>query len=181
MSFDLDLSAVPCSCNAALFFVSMPGHNPDGTIAHGDSPNPYYCDANKVGGVWCWEHDTIESNKHTMTTTPHKCSSAAGGYISGCDKGGCATNAYWVDSTGMCPDSRCKIDTRRPFRIHQSYEVDADSHMLGKIHNRMVQGNSTFEWSVCKDKAYLAQMTESLRANMKMVFHLWGTKSMSWL
>merc|ERR1719414_1592982 len=52
LSYDVNLSAVGCSCNAALFFVSMPGYNPDGTIARGDE-SPYYCDANKFGGVGC--------------------------------------------------------------------------------------------------------------------------------
>lgn len=182
LSYDVDISTVGCSCNAALFFVSLPGYNSDGSVAHGDY-NPYYCDANDIGGVWCWEHDTIESNKYTMTTTPHKCSSAAGGYIASCDKGGCGTNAYKVDPTGMCPDSKCKIDTRQPFRISQSYGVDADSKKLNKISNRFVQGNSTFEWTACNDADYLQQMTGALQGSMKMVFQLWGTTNsgMSWL
>jgi len=182
LSYDVDISTVGCSCNAALFFVSLPGYNSDGSVAHG-SYNPYYCDANDVGGVWCWEHDTLESNKYTMTTTPHKCSSAAGGYISSCDKGGCGTNAYNVDKNGMCPDSHCKIDTRRPFRINQRYEVDKDSQKLNRISNKLVQGNSTFEWTACNDAGYLEEMTNAMQGNMKMVFQLWGTTNsgMSWL
>lgn len=182
LSYDVDISTVGCSCNAALFFVSLPGYNSDGSVAHG-SYNPYYCDANDVGGVWCWEHDTLESNKYTMTTTPHKCSSPAGGYISSCDKGGCGTNAYKVDNNGMCPDSHCKIDTRSPFRINQAYEVDKVSKKLSQITNKLVQGNSTFEWTACNDASYLEEMTNAMRSDMKMVFQLWGTTNsgMSWL
>ena len=64
----LDLSDVGCSCNAALYWVSMPGYGSDGKPAAGDMGN-YYCDANKVGGVWCWEMDTIEANKHVAQVT----------------------------------------------------------------------------------------------------------------
>jgi hypothetical protein len=180
LSYDIDMSTVGCSCNAALFFVGMPGYNPDGSIAHG-SYNPYYCDANDVGGVWCWEQDSIEANMYAMGTTPHTCNAPSGGYISSCDKHGCQTNTYNVDPNGMCPDARCKIDTRRPFRIHQRYEVDSGS-VLTSIANRLVQGNNTFEWTACNKAGYLAQMTNALK-EMTMVFQLWGTdhQRMSWL
>jgi hypothetical protein len=42
LSYTVDLSSVGCSCNAALYFVSMPGHNASGNpdpTAGGD----YYC------------------------------------------------------------------------------------------------------------------------------------------
>lgn len=181
LSYDIDLSTVGCSCNAALFFVTMPGYNQDGSVAHGDY-NPYYCDANKVGGVWCWEHDSIESNMHTMTTTPHKCDSPAGKYIASCDKGGCSTNAFRVDSNGMCPDARCKIDTRRPFRIHQTFQTDSSSNRLIRIANKLVQGSKSFEWDACNDFDYLGKMTDAMK-ELKMVFQLWGDShgGMSWL
>lgn len=181
LSYEVDLSTVGCSCNAALFFTSMPGYNSDGSVAHG-SYNPYYCDANDVGGVWCWEHDTLEANKYTMATTPHKCSSPAGGYISSCDRGGCQTNAHNVDQNGMCPDSRCKIDTRQPFLIKQRYEADS-SKKLNRISNKLSQGNHTFEWTVCNDGGYLQAMTNAMQGNMKMVFQLWGASNsgMGWL
>lgn len=180
LSYDIDISTVGCSCNAALFFTTMPGHNPDGSFAHG-SGNPWYCDANNVGGVWCWEHDSIESNKYTMATTPHSCNEAPGGYISGCDGIGCSTNAYSADPNGMCPDSRCKIDTRYPFRLRQKHAVDG-ANQLTSITNTLVQGSSTFEWDVCLNPSYLKQMTQSL-TSMKMVFQLWGTNygRMQWL
>lgn len=122
-------------------------------------------------------------NKYTMTSTPHKCGSPPGRYISSCDMGGCGTNAFNVDRNGMCPDAHCKIDTRRPFRIHQSYEVDSGSRKLTRITNRLVQGNSTFTWGVCNSGGYLEQMTDALKGDLKMVFQLWGTTNsgMRWL
>lgn len=182
LSYDVDISTVGCSCNAALFFASMPGYNRNGTIAHGDL-NPYYCDANKVGGVWCWEHDTIESNMYTMATTPHTCEAPPGGYIASCDRAGCGTNAHRKDPAGMCPDARCRIDTRRLFRVVQRYGADEGAGALVRITNRLVQGNSTFEWDACERPGYLAQMTHAFQGKMTMVFQLWGDSHarMSWL
>jgi len=48
------MSNVGCSCNAALYFVSMPGVGADYKPAKGTASD-YYCDANKVNGNWCWE------------------------------------------------------------------------------------------------------------------------------
>ena len=42
LSYTIDLSDVGCSCNAALFWVSMPGYGPDGKPAPGAFGN-YYC------------------------------------------------------------------------------------------------------------------------------------------
>lgn len=182
LSFDIDMSTVGCSCNAALFFTSMPGYNPNGTIAHG-AYNPYYCDANDVGGVWCWEHDTIEANMHTMATTPHRCSAPAGAYIPACDGVGCSTNAFSIDAQGMCPDAKCTIDTRSPFRMFQKFEVDPISGNLSRVTNRFVQGDSVWQWDVCHDKAwYVALMTSAL-SKVTMVFQLWGDtfQKMFWL
>jgi len=181
LSYDIDLGSVGCSCNAALFFVSMPGYNPDGTIARGNE-NPYYCDANQMGGSWCWEHDTIEGNMHTMATTPHTCEKGPGQYIGDCDRIGCSTNAYRIDPTGMCPSEDCTIDTRRPFRIHQRYEANWKGKLV-RIVNRLKQDDNVFTWDACRDAGYLEQMTQMLSQHMTMVFQLWGTTrdTMSWL
>merc|ERR1712127_77513 len=145
--------------------------------------NPYYCDANDIGGVWCWEHDTIEGNKYTMGTTPHTCNAPPGEYVSSCDRVGCRVNAFYRDPHGMCPDASCKIDTRKPFRIFQRYEVDSLGTKLVRISNRLEQGTGTFEWDSCDSPDYLEKLTPALGGNMTMVFQLWGDKyeKMSWL
>jgi len=174
LSFDVDISNVDCSCNSALFFTGMPGYGQNGQPEKGGLGD-YYCDANFVGGVWCWEMDTIESNKYTMATTPHKCSSPNGAYISSCDRGGCQTNAYNENSKGICPDSSCKIDTTKPFRQYQTYTVDPnDSSKLTGIENRFVQGSNEFSFSVCNSADYLADMSPVLEKGMVMAFQLWG-------
>ena len=43
-TYKLDLSRVPCHCNAAAYFNKMPAHSPG---EGGD----WYCDANYVGGI----------------------------------------------------------------------------------------------------------------------------------
>ena len=43
-TYKLDLSRVPCHCNAAAYFNKMPVHSPG---EGGD----WYCDANYVGGI----------------------------------------------------------------------------------------------------------------------------------
>jgi len=181
LSYDIDLGNVGCSCNAALFHVTMPGYNPDGTIARGNE-NPYYCDANQVGGVWCWEHDTIEGNKYTMATTPHTCNQAPGQYIDGCDRGGCGVNAWTIDEEGMCPSDKCSIDTRKPFRHHQRFEANWKGKLV-RIVNRLSQDGNLFSWEACPDAEYLEKMTVALQGHTAMVFQLWGTteETMSWL
>ena len=94
-AYTLDLANVPCHCNAAAYFVKMPGNN----AGDGD----YYCDANLGNNIWCPEYDVMEGNKHTIACTLHTCN-GGNGYWDSCDRGGCQTNAFNVDSRMMCPD-----------------------------------------------------------------------------
>lgn len=180
-SFDVDLSSVGCSCNAALFFVSMPGYEVNGSVARGQDQNPYYCDANKTGDVWCWEHDTLQSNKYTMATTAHVCDIQPGRYINSCDKEGCRANAFDMDPEGMGPGGY-SIDTRKPFRVHQRFEANWKGKLV-RIVNRMVQDGNVFTWDSCADAAYLEQMTVAFSNKMVMGFQLSGNswKAMEWL
>jgi len=181
LSFTTDLSQVGCSCNAALFFTSMPGYLRNGTPAHGLF-NPYYCDANQVGGVWCWEHDSMEANRYNMHITPHTCSSPAGAYIESCDRQGMSASVIDVHPKSMCPDSSCAIDTRKPFRTIQRYEADARGERLLKMTNRLVQGSQVVEVQVGSE-SYLQAMTGAFQGHMVMVFQLWGDTwdKMKWL
>merc|ERR1711874_748226 len=83
-AYQLNLANVPCHCNAAAYFVKMPGNN----AGDGD----YYCDANLGNNIWCPEYDAMEGNKHTIACTLHTCN-GGGGYWDSCDRGGCQTNA----------------------------------------------------------------------------------------
>jgi len=176
LSYTIDLSSVGCSCNAALYWVSMPGYVEGGALAPGTFGN-YYCDANKVNGVWCWEHDTIEANMFAMQVAAHSCSELPGRYIAECDRGGAGINSWRVNSRGLCPREECIIDSRLPFRHAQTFVADADGTRLIAIDNQLEQGGRTFTFSSGRseqDRAYLNRMSAVLREGMVLTFQLWG-------
>ena len=103
MKHQIDVSNVGCHCNAAAYFIQMPGYN------SGQQPDPgqggdYYCDANFGNNIWCPEYDTYEGNKHTVASTLHTCNYIPPNYYDWCDRGGCQTNAFRVNSNMMCPE-----------------------------------------------------------------------------
>ncbi len=59
-SYNVDLSSVPCHCNAAAYFASMPAYD-------GGDGLDYYCDANYVGGIGCPEYDTLVSSVYAIS------------------------------------------------------------------------------------------------------------------
>jgi cellulose 1,4-beta-cellobiosidase len=173
LSFDVDLSGISCSCNAALYTVSMPGLDQSGQPAKSDSGD-YYCDANNVGGVWCWEMDIMEANKYIVQTTPHKCDQAAGTHISNCDRGGCSANTWDVSTDAFGPGKT--IDTNKTFRQHTSFTG-------GKIHIKYEQDGKTFEMDACQDSGYVWSMDDTFAKGMTIVMSYWGDSygSMAWL
>ena len=114
----LNWSQVECSCNAALYWISMPGIDSNGQPALSDKGN-YYCDSNKVWGVNCWEMDSLEGNKHVMKVTPHTCEAPPGTYSPQCDGKGPFPPSGYSPRKGLCPEASCTIDSRRPFTHRQ--------------------------------------------------------------
>ena len=55
-----------------------------------------------------------------MATALHTCDIDDGGYWHSCDRGGCASNAFYFDSNMMCPDDSCTINTKKPFTVSHS-------------------------------------------------------------
>jgi hypothetical protein len=175
LSYTADLSRIGCSCNAALYLVTMPGYGSNGQPTPGKYGD-YYCDANDVGGVWCWELDIQESNKYVTAVTPHSCDQAPGGPIYNCDRGGCGTNSHNVDGNGVCPGSNCKINTDNPFR----YAVTFGS---STIDVRLTQGSSSFTFQACNNGGYISNMQQALNYGMVIVMSYWGDSynTMQWL
>ena len=145
----------------------MPGNNP------GDGAD-YYCDANFGNNIWCPEYDTWEGNKHTMAATLHTCS-GGNGYWDNCDRGGCQTNAFRVNSNMMCPEDRCTINTNRPFTVSH-YQTS------GQVNVWMEQEGRTASFDVCGDGGYMGNMAQSY-GGMVFSASLWGGPgiNMDWL
>lgn len=104
IEFDVDLSQAGCSCNAAFYLVSMPGYDANQN-EDPSSGGDFYCDANKVGGVWCYEMDIMEANTYAWHTTPHHCDSPQGKHFENCDRGGDGKSIYSQDPTAYGPGS----------------------------------------------------------------------------
>eukprot|EP01043_Picozoa_sp_COSAG02_P053706 COSAG02_NODE_5970_length_3901_cov_12.420831_3_plen_353_part_00 len=182
LRYTVDLSHVPCSCNAALYWVAMPGYDIHGRPAPSLKGN-YYCDSNKVWGVDCWEMDSLEGNQHVMKVTPHSCSDAAGGYIRSCDGAGPFPPTGFSPRDALCPAVTCTIDTRRPFTHTQTFVVDTTGDVLLEIQNTVEQDGSKFTFNATGTRSYLAKMSAALNQGMVLTFQLWGKSwvLMSWL
>ena len=128
ISFDVDVSTLPCGVNGALYLVTM---DADGGMARhpqnkaGAALGTGYCDAqcpqdvhfvdglpNSAGwaggkggaGSCCAEMDLWEANMHTTALTPHPCAATATAATK-CDG---ATNC-----SGVCDSAGCDV---QPFR-----------------------------------------------------------------
>lgn len=173
LSFTTDLSEIECSCNAALFFASMPGFGSNGKPDPGKNGD-YTCNAND--DVLCWEMDTVESNKYAIQVTPHQCDAPPGQYASDCDHGGCSTNGWYADNKGFGPDSSFKINTQYPFR--QTVKFGSNITII------LNQGSNTFQFEVCtKNSSYIESMNAPFEYGMAMILCYWGDSysEMQWL
>lgn len=179
ISYTVDLSEVGCACNAALYLTSMPAYNSS------QSPDPtrcedYYCDANKVCGIYCPEIDLIEANNHNIHITPHSCDEPDGKYYSHCDGGGYSVGAYESDKLSFGPSNEHVIDTTKPFKIAHTFESNGGS--LSKITSVMSQGDK--EYTMVHDKdSYVKKLTKPVMDGMAIVMSYWGVtgSQMSWL
>lgn len=204
LSYTVDLGAVGCSCNAALYLVQMPGYNATG----GGHPDPtpagdYYCGANagKHGGNFCPELDVLEANKYAMQTTAHTCSTPTqtagrmhrhtapgGGYFPMCDEHGCHANSFSTSPSSLGPSAAFVIDSRRPFRHTSSYVATPDGSTLARITNVLEQPGRRYQFDTMaaaneteqqcwggRHAEYMANMTSSIDSpGMVATFSLWG-------
>jgi len=155
-TYDLNLSGVPCHCNAAGYFIKMPAPN-----AGGDGD--YYCDANYVGGQGCPEYDTLESNKHIVTGALHNCG-WDGSWYSGCDGGGCGGNS-WDSGASFCPGG-CTINSDQEFWISH-YQNS------GMSNTYMEQNGQGVSFNICGDGGYVNNMGQHYNG-MVFSMSLWG-------
>jgi len=165
-SYDIDVSNVGCKCNAAMYWVNMPGYE-NGSPYAAEWGN-YYCDANFVNGNWCPELDTFEGNDQTMSVAIHTCDFVPPNEYSSCDRAGCGTNA--CQGIGGQYGRGRTIDTSRPYRISHGQIMDGDFLAVSSHH--LAQEGRTASFNACNNPDYMKWFGYDLH-DIVAVFSLW--------
>jgi hypothetical protein len=203
VSMKLDMSAVPCACNAAAYLVNMNNQTemlPNSARGAG----PVYCDIQgPTSSVLspstpqlCLEDDLVEGNVKAFQSTLHTSFThpgpGQGANCDDCDQWGwksCANGmgTFLSDRFGIGAST---IDSSQPFGVTASYsdaaskfiQLEQSSRTLGLWNDSFVQTAD------CKGKAVPPQCYDKLRDTfgsdgMAMVLSLWKdfSTNMSWL
>jgi len=178
ISYTVDVSNVGCHCNAAFYFVQMPGYDSSQNVWAGPGGD-WYCDANHVNDNWCPEFDTFEGNKETMNIALHTCDYVAPNFYPHCDGGGCGTNAC-QGIAGQYGPGRT-IDTNQPFQISHA-QVQGGDGLMSAANAWFQSGSDTTDYNGCSDSNYVKNMGYSLNG-IVAAFSLWGGPDidMGWL
>jgi cellulase len=205
LSFDVDLSTLPCGENAALYLSEMDatgGRNQYNT--GGANYGSGYCDAQCPVQNWnngtlntarqgscCNEMDILEANSRANAFTPHPCVG------DNCDKNGCGFNPYAQGYKNYYGPG-FTLDTSKPFTMVTQFITNDGSTTgsLSKITRYYVQngkkipsaapGGDTITASGCSSAASfggLAGMGAALGRGMVLTFSIWNDASgfMKWL
>nr|BAF57294.1 putative glycosyl hydrolase family7 [uncultured symbiotic protist of Reticulitermes speratus] len=135
LSFDVDMSALPCSINAALYTVEMP----KGGAANDAQYGTGYCDAQGSGSGACNELDIWEANSAATQLAVHACTPAGRGGT--CDSGGCNDNPYRTDKTFYGSSEKFTLDTSKPFTVVTQFVTSGGA--LTEVIRKYVQGGKT--------------------------------------
>jgi hypothetical protein len=175
-NFTVELSTASCGCNAGFYAVAMPAVGASG------APDPsttgdFYCDANRVSGLWCTEVDMLEGNTAAMAATPHSCSAAqASGLVPTCDRGGCSVNSKGTAGR-FGPGPAFAIDTQRPFTVSTAFPLTPSGALAAVTTAVSQQGSAGFTMQHTEascGEGYFLNMTAPLRQGMVPVFTVWG-------
>ncbi|CAN8099653.1 unnamed protein product [Discula destructiva] len=204
LTFDVDLSTLPCGENGALYLSEMDasgGRNQYQT--GGASYGGGYCDAQCPVQTWkngtlntaqegycCNEMDILESNSAAGAFTPHPCADDG----SNCDKGGCGFNAYSQGYQNYWAPGGT-LDTAKPFTVTTQFITDdgTTTGTLSEIRRIYQQNNRTLPsaisarsgdsinatWCDAVDSSAaefgsLTTMGEALGRGMVMAFSIWN-------
>jgi cellulase len=209
LTFDVDLSSLPCGENGALYLSQMDatgGRNQYNTA--GANYGSGYCDAqgpvenfrngslNTNGqGYFCNEMDILEANSAASAFTLHPCSS------SDCDRGGCGFNPYAQGFHNYWAPGGT-VDTSKPFTIITQFITDdgTTTGTLSQIKRMYIQNGKmvasaasggdviTQSWCTSNDGSAaqfggLMTMGQALGSGMVLVFSIWNDNGqfMNWL
>ena len=116
LSVEMDVSKVPCSVNAALYFVDMRG--------------PHYCDIQSGGESACTEIDIFEGNVGAVQATVHTQTGEGGDGT--CNQWGCTVNlgrypfVNGLRTSDLYGRAAREIDTAFPFNVVASVSEGGD-------------------------------------------------------
>jgi hypothetical protein len=197
LSYDVDMSEIPCGVNAALYTVEMPKA---GKGSSGAAYGTGYCDANYVGGTGCAEFDIQEANNKAMVYTTHTCQGTGQMASNGlCDTGGCGFNAFRYGGktfwgTDVNPAQKMTIVTQFLASGTTLTEIRRIYVQGGKkIPNPMLKIYNTADYDsitdgFCKTAGHqtdgwhaLSHMGDSFNRGHVLVFSLWDSNDMGWL
>lgn len=205
LSFDVDLSTLPCGENGALYLSEMDasgGRSPYNT--GGANYGSGYCDAQCPVQTWmngtlntnhqgycCNEMDILEANAYANAFTPHPCANGD------CDKSGCGYNPYALGYKSYYGPG-LTLDTSKPFTIVTQFITNdgTTTGSLSQITRYYVQNGQripsasssgdTIQASACSSASQfggLAGMGQALGRGMVLVFSIWNDNggNMNWL
>lgn len=207
LTFDVDLSTLPCGENGALYLTEMDasgGRNEYNT--GGARYGSGYCDAQCPVGTWkngtlntngskycCNEMDILESNSVAAAFTPHPCTDD----VSACDSSGCGFNPYGLGYLDYWAPGGT-VDTRKPFKVITQFITDdgTTNGTLSEIRRIYQQGNVTLPsaisapsgdsinstWCSSADSTVdeygnLESMGRALSRGMVLAFSVWNDAS----
>ncbi|KAK7419030.1 hypothetical protein QQX98_003532 [Neonectria punicea] len=172
LTFDVEMSKLPCGMNSALYLSEMlqdGGQSLSPLNKAGAYYGTGYCDAqcfvtpfiNGVGnidgrGSCCNELDIWEANSRATHIAPHPCNEpglyeCAGAECGGtgvCDKSGCAWNPNRNKNTNYYGrGDTFKVDTTRKFTVVSQFVSDKSGY-LTELHRHYVQDNKIIQSAV---------------------------------
>lgn len=205
LSFDVDLSTLPCGENAALYLGEMDATgNRNQYNTGGAKYGAGYCDAQCPVQTWnngtlntngagscCNEMDILEANSRANAFTPHPCANGS------CDKIGCSFNPYAAGFRNYYGPG-LTLDTSKPFTVVTRFVTNdgTTSGSLAQIQRYYVQngksiptaasGGDTITVSSCSSTDQwggLVGMGKALGRGMVLTFSIWNDNSgfMNWL
>nr|BAF57298.1 putative glycosyl hydrolase family7 [uncultured symbiotic protist of Reticulitermes speratus] len=181
LTFDVDISQIPCGMNAAIYTAEMPA---DGVTPGHEAGAAYgggYCDANYVGGIGCAEFDIGESNARATVYTSHGCNPTTGfarqGSIS-CDTGGTGANPYRQNKNFYGNGSSFTVNTASKFTVVTQFKGSGQLTSIDRIYiqngQKIPQPNNI--------NNNLNQISPSLAAGHVLIFSIWASDGdMSWM
>ncbi|PON23316.1 glycosylhydrolase family 7-1 [Trichoderma gamsii] len=203
LSFDVDISALPCGENGSLYLSQMAangGANQYNTA--GANYGSGYCDAQCPVQAWkngtlntnnsgycCNEMDILEGNSEANALTPHSCTATA------CDSSGCGLNPY-ASGFHSYYGPGLTVDTSKPFTIITQFNTDTGSPSgnLVSITRKYIQngvsipsaqsgGDIISSCPSASNYGGLNTIGKALTSGMVLIFSIWNDNSgfMNWL